>query len=71
MSKTCPKCDGRMETGFVLDSNYGSGSAMVSHWMAGKPVKSIWTGLKTKGRKKIEIRTERCTRCGYLENYAA
>ena len=66
----CAKCGGTMTEGFVLDANYGSGSYGLARWIAGKPIKSIWTGLKLSGKDKRDITSWRCNRCGYLENYA-
>lgn len=64
----CPKCRARMEEGFVLDSSrYGIG---VSRWVEGTPEKSLWHGMKTKGKRQMDVTTYRCTRCGYLELYA-
>ena len=40
----CPKCEGAMELGFILDSNQGG--QVVSRWAAGTPQKSFWTGTK-------------------------
>lgn len=68
MTRDCPKCSGRMADGFVTDNTYGS--VGVASWVAGIPEKSIWTGLKLKGRAKIAITTRRCERCGFLESYA-
>lgn len=36
-AKACPKCDGRMEDGFVVDHSYGE--KHVAGWQSGKPVK--------------------------------
>lgn len=66
--KTCPKCSGSMSEGFVLDQGHGSRS--VAAWVDGAPVKSIWTGVKLRGKTPIEIASWRCTSCGYLESYA-
>ncbi len=57
-----------MERGFVVDEGYGART--VAAWVEGTPEKSMWTGLKTRGRRRLSIDTWRCTRCGYLENYA-
>ena len=57
-----------MDPGFIVDEGYGTRS--VPKWTAGEPQKSIWTGLKLRGRDRLEVRTYRCHRCGYLENYA-
>ena len=64
----CPKCAGTMERGFTLDQGYGAYT--LSEWVEGEPVKSLWTGIKLKGRTRHKIRTWRCRRCGYLESYA-
>ena len=66
---TCPKCKTEMEEGFIMDHE-GHDSAHVSHWVEGEPEKSFWTGLKTKDREKLAVKTYRCDRCGYLESYA-
>ena len=57
-----------MEVGFVLDQAHGK--RCVSAWIEGSPNKSIWFGVKMPSRKPIEIVTQRCRRCGFLENYA-
>ena len=64
----CPKCDGQMEQGFILDMTYGA--RLVSQWAAGAPVKSFWTGTKLPEDKLIPIGAFRCASCGYLESYA-
>lgn len=67
-TKTCPKCQSSMSEGFVVDN--GHGTRTVAAWVEGQPEKSIWTGLKLRGRTPIEIATWRCGGCGYLESYA-
>jgi hypothetical protein len=57
-----------MERGFTVDEGYGTRS--VPKWVAGGPVKSMWTGLKLRGKVRLEVATYRCKRCGYLESYA-
>ena len=57
-----------MELGYVIDE--GHGTRTVANWVAGEPERSIWTGLKLKGKDKLGITTYRCRRCGYLESYA-
>ena len=64
----CPKCQHELEEGFVADIT--SGGVFTSKWVEGEPEKSLWTGTKTKGKRKVEIMTFRCTNCGYLESYA-
>jgi hypothetical protein len=57
-----------MVEGWVLDSTYGGHN--VSGWLAGKPERSFWSGVKLKGQKPAPIVTWRCASCGYLESYA-
>jgi hypothetical protein len=66
--KTCPKCSGKMGEGFIVDNTYGGATA--SNWQGGKPVRSIWTGVKQDSVSQREVTSFRCTRCGFLENYA-
>lgn len=67
-SHTCPKCGGAMAEGYLLGNVQGYHTA--TDWIAGAPVKSIWTGLKLGGRTKHKVQTWRCARCGFLESYA-
>ena len=68
-TKTCPKCQSSMSEGFIVD-NGDSGRRHVSAWVEGQPEKSIWTGLKLRGRTPVQIATWRCGGCGFLESYA-
>ena len=66
---TCAGCGGEMEEGFVLDrGHYSAGNEQ--NWVEGEPERSIWTGIKTKGRRLFKVMTYRCERCGRLESYA-
>ncbi|MEO6725167.1 MAG: PF20097 family protein [Blastocatellia bacterium] len=65
----CPKCKSAMEEGFILDRG-DHNIPNVSYWIEGEPEKSFWTGLKTKDRENLAVKTFRCDRCGYLESYA-
>jgi predicted nucleic-acid-binding Zn-ribbon protein len=65
---SCPKCNGSMSEGFIVDQGYGA--AHVSTYQAGEVRKSIWTGVKQNKKEQIAITTFRCNRCGYLENFA-
>lgn len=51
----------------VKDSN---GYHCASEWLEGAAEKSVWSGLRTKGRRVLPITSFRCERCGVLENYA-
>jgi hypothetical protein len=58
-----------MEQGFLIDVGHGGGRALPK-WAAGEPEKSIWTGIKLRGKEQLDVSTYRCRRCGYLESYA-
>ena len=65
----CPKCGKQqMEVGFVIDHTHGS--IIPGTWVDGVPIKSVWTGLKLKGRRRIPMTAYRCVRCGFVEFYA-
>jgi hypothetical protein len=66
---TCPKCASPMETGFILDK-VDDNRLKTPEWLEGNPERAFWTGLNTKGRKRLDIITYRCERCGLLESYA-
>jgi hypothetical protein len=57
-----------MAEGFVPEADYGMNH--VTAWVEGAPEKSIWTGVKLRGKRRFAISTWRCERCGYLESYA-
>lgn len=65
----CPKCDGRMAGGFVVDHG-DNGQVHVSTWQSGEPQKSFWAGLKQVKAQQKPVSTFRCERCGFLESYA-
>ena len=65
----CPKCEGLMEEGFIIDrGHYNAGT--VNTWIEGEPVKSFWSGIKVKNKQQFLVKTFRCANCGYLESYA-
>ena len=68
-AKICPKCQGVMVEGFVVDHTYARRE--VSSWLEGEPIKSIWVGVQLQGCKPIDIASWRCQKCGFLENYAS
>jgi hypothetical protein len=67
LSSNCPKCNGHMERGFVVDHDK---FPTMSEWTEGEaPVQySIWSGA-IKGVTR-QVTTYRCTECGFLESYA-
>jgi predicted nucleic-acid-binding Zn-ribbon protein len=69
MTKACPKCEGKMSTGIIVDQTYGG--ALPEQWQPGEAQKSFWTGLKQDKKAQLQVTTWRCERCGYLESYAA
>ena len=67
MSKSCPKCGGRMEQGFIPDSKQNG--TKITEWVEGAPEKK-WYGLVIRGKRKLAVESWRCGRCAYLESYA-
>ena len=68
MSKSCPKCGGRMDEGFLLELKDGNQKAR-TEWIEGAPLKK-WYGIVIRNKRKLPIETWRCGRCTYLESYA-
>ena len=67
-SLSCPRCSGSMEPGYIIDESYGKSGP--EKWVEGTPEWSVWTGLKLRGKAKLEVSTYRCRSCGFLESYA-
>lgn len=74
-SDICPKCEGQMLEGFIMDRAHGGGQ-LVSRWVAGIPESKSFLGFKVShlinviGKVQYPIQSFRCSRCGYLESYA-
>ena len=67
--KTCHRCDGEMEVGFIFDHVFG-GSAQLG-WGKGKPARSLMVGVvSSSGLDPYPITSYRCRECGLLESYA-
>jgi hypothetical protein len=64
----CPKCQSKMELGFVADQAYGG--AVLPAWYSGELKRTFWGGLNLRKRTAFYVQTLRCTACGYLESYA-
>ncbi|HEX2091911.1 MAG TPA: PF20097 family protein [Longimicrobiaceae bacterium] len=64
----CPSCEVSMEGGFLLDQTH-SGTTN-ARWVEGPPERSIWTGLKLKGRRQLPVYAWRCPRCTEVRLYA-
>ena len=67
LSPQCPKCNGEMMQGFLLD--HSDAGRLNSHWAVGAPQNSFWGGLK-KPELSLPVGAYRCSDCGYLELYA-
>ena len=66
---SCPKCQGEMVQGFVLDITHGG--FFVGRWIEGPPKKSFWQGLNLPAKYEwIPVGSFRCQSCGFLESYA-
>jgi len=68
-SLKCPKCQGDMEEGYILDVqdmiNNGQNSAA---WVQGTLQRGFIQGIKVK--LKRDMVADRCPNCGYVELYA-
>jgi hypothetical protein len=64
----CLICGSSTEIGFVLDRGHWNEQRQ-EEWWEGKPEKSFWTGLK-KPERSHKVLTLRCTKCGYLMEFA-
>jgi len=42
----------------------------VTEWIEGAPEKGWFGAVKLRRRKRMEVQTYRCGRCGFLESYA-
>ena len=67
-STDCPKCQGKMAEGVIVDMGYGQ--SFISHWLPAPIKVARWLGLKVRKKDVIPTVTLRCTRCGFLESYA-
>jgi DNA-directed RNA polymerase subunit RPC12/RpoP len=66
-SIACPRCQGSMEEGYILDESYGR--RLPSKWVEGAPEYWLWN-LKVRGKRQLVLTTYRCRQCGFLESYA-
>ncbi len=58
-----------MSEGFLIDRG-DADRKRVQEWIEGEPVRSIWTGIKTRGLEAYTVATWRCDKCGYLASFA-
>jgi hypothetical protein len=66
--KKCPKCDGNLIKGFILD--YAHSVIIVPNWHEGSPKKSFWWKTSQPSSDGIPIAAFRCSRCGFIEFYS-
>jgi len=58
-----------MQVGFLLD--YAEQNVPFQQtWITGEPDRGWAGGLKVRGRTKFNVRTYRCSACGFLESFA-
>ena len=69
LKNNCLKCGGEMEEGTVADL-INAIQAQVSIWVKGKAEPGTFSSLKLSFRKKLQVSTLRCVKCGFLESYA-
>jgi len=69
MTPRCGKCGSGMKEGFPVDSSRNQ--PRVAQWAEGAPEYWFLGILRMRGRRKLPVQTFRCTKCGYLESYAA
>ena len=61
----CPACRVQMQEGFVPDVGQNDRFRR-TRWTEGRPEKTLFGGLKVKGRRQLDTVTFRCPRCGWL-----
>jgi predicted RNA-binding Zn-ribbon protein involved in translation (DUF1610 family) len=64
---SCPKCNDKMELGFIVSRPPMGLAYMMPKWVAGEPIER-WRGIKMEA--PLRVTTYRCSNCGYLESYA-
>ena len=65
----CPDCGRLMKEGFLLDRG-DNHSTRAGVWVEGPPERSMWFGLKLRGKRKYSVAAWRCESCGLLKSYA-
>ena len=73
LDTTCPKCQGRMEEGWIMDSS--GGAPVQTQWVQGgverKPI--LWgtfDEIVLQGKTRKPLTAYRCVECGFVELYA-
>lgn len=68
----CPKCNGPMTEGFILELGPGllSATTFQTVWVEHPPQKDSRRVAQIRGKRKYYIASHRCQSCGFLESYA-
>ena len=64
----CATCGKRLEGGFILEASRNG--VAVTKWVEGAPERSVWTGLKLKGRRQLPMYAWRCPGCFEVRLFA-
>ena len=67
-ARTCPKCDGAMTVGVVL--NGLQGGQLMPCWVEGIPEQTYFGNLKLRNVRAMPVSSFRCGACGYIELFA-
>ena len=78
MTNKCPKCQGTMEKGAILDHSHGA--VFTSAWVPDREIPKTtldqiqhlsWFARMFRTKKVSVINAYRCKKCGFIECYAA
>lgn len=70
MSYECAKCHSGMQEGYLLEKGHCN-ELSPEVWVAGSPSERTFLGrISIKGKVTYNVRTFRCTNCGFFESYA-
>lgn len=64
----CPVCRIAMDAGHVLVSTQNGW--VNASWVEGEAEKTLFYGFKVKGKKKLDMISYRCPKCGWLVWFA-
>ena len=65
-SPSCPKCNGKMEAGFMM---MPTSVSLPLKWFAGTWVRG-WFKNYGSGEEQHDVQVFRCSACGFIECYA-
>jgi hypothetical protein len=67
MPQRCGQCGSSLKPGFLRDLNHHRAESI--HWVEGPVVRSLFFGVKLRGRVRGEVHVLRCDACGRLEMF--